>query len=157
MDDRRQEKRLTWAAKVKIEEPTTRKVISADSRLRNITKHGFGFVSEDHVTWGAVYKFTMTLSTSSFEVNARIVHFHIETTYYVCGAKIESLSLLQRSRINHFLASKAPELQRKFMIYAVVAGGAVAAVVKLFAGVSIAVAVTIFFAIAIGSFLLLPF
>lgn len=156
MEDRRQEERLSWGAKLRIDDPVAKKTISTDSRLRNIAKHGFGFVTEDHLTRGSVYKFNMMLSTSPLEVQARIVHFHIEATYYVCGATIENLSLLQRSRINHFLASKSARLQQKFFIYSVMAGLAVAAVTRI-VGAAIPVAVTLFLATALGSYLLLPF
>ena len=157
MEDRRQEDRLSWGAKIKVEDVSTKRVVSADSRLRNIAKHGFGFVTEDHLTRGGIYNFTMMLGTSELAVTARVVHFHIEATYYVCGAKIESLSLLQRSRINHFLGSKSPALQRSFLIYSVVAGLVVAGGAKLVLGASLHVAIVLFFAAAVVAFLLLPF
>ena len=156
MEDRRQEERLAWGAKLRIDDPISKKTISTDSRLRNIGKHGFGFVTEDHLTRGTVYKFNMMLSTSPLQVQARIIHFHIEATYYVCGARIENLSLLQRSRINHFLASKSAKLQRTFFFYSVVAGLAVAGATRIF-GAAVPVAVILFFATAIGAYLLLPF
>ncbi len=156
VEERRKEQRLSWTGKIKIEDVKTRKVISTDSRLRNITKHGFGFVTEDHLARGAEYIFTMVLATTSLSVTAKIAHFHIEATYYVCGAKIESLSLMERSRMNHFLASKSSELQRKFLMLSVVTGVALAGAAKLF-GASVTISVAVLFAAAVVSFLLLPF
>jgi hypothetical protein len=157
VQERRQEERLSWAAKIRIEDISTKRQISADSRLRNIAKHGFSFVTEDHLTRGGLYKFTILLPTSQLEFTARVVHFHIEATYYVCGARIEGLSLMQRSRINHFLSSKSPVLQRRFLMYAVISGVVLGGIVKLALGASIGVAVTVAAAVSIFSFLLLPF
>jgi len=157
VEERRKEQRLSWSGKIKIEDVKTRKLISTDSRLRNIAKHGFGFVTEDHLARGAEYQFTMVLATTTLSVKARVAHFHIEATYYVCGAKIESLSLMERSRINHFLASKSSELQRKFVLLSIVTGVALAGAAKLFFGTSVTITAVLFFAAAVISFLLLPF
>lgn len=157
MEDRRTEERLLWGAKIRIDDVANKRVISADSRLRNIGKSGFGFVTEDHLTRGAAYRFTILLPTSQLELVARVAHFHIEATYYVCGAKIESLSLVQRSRINHFLASKSATLRRRFFILSLITGIVIAGALKFFLGAGTSAAIAIFLATSVAAFLLLPF
>lgn len=142
---------------MRIEDATTGRLITNDARLRNINKGGFGFVTEEHLNRGGKYRFKMELVSSPLEVDARIVHFHIEATYYVCGAKMEGLSLLQRSRINRFLASKSPRLQRRFMVSSFVGGGLVAFAAKILVGLSVSASVGVFFGAALILYLLLPF
>ena len=128
--ERRQWPRAALRAKVTVLAPGVARTISSGAYLRNISKHGFAFATEDAVVKGGLYQFNIQTYDMVLDLTARVMHLRHETTYYVVGARVENLSLTQRSRLNRALSPLFKGWHRHYVIYSLGCGAAVFLLLK---------------------------
>ena len=155
--ERRLWPRAALRAKVEVNAPGVSRTISSGAYLRNISKHGFAFATEDALVKGGRYNFTIDTFDLRLKLTARVMHVRLESTYYLIGARVEKLSLTQRSRLNHVLAPLFKGWSTRYLVQSLGIGLGVLTVLKFGFLADWIVAGGLAGATAIVIYILLPF
>jgi len=155
MHDKRNSPRLSWQGKVIVSDLKSGRLVSNDTRMRNIGRRGFSFLTEDSLVRGMHYRFRIVLMGVEVECIGRVVHLLNESTYYYGGVQLTEISWFNRARLNRFLSSHSKKIQNRQAVYSVLSGLMAAGLLHFVIGVSFVFSILAFL-LTIATLLVFP-
>lgn len=157
MEEKRKHIRLAWQAKLNALKTAPPHELVCEGVVKNLSRSGMAFLSEDPIQRGLVYDFKIDLMGYPLHFKGRAVHVHNMESYSLYGVRIESIPLLDRIRFNQFLSGHSPSIKLKYLIYSLLLGAGVGLVVSYVFGLSTPAAMGFAFATTLIHFAFPPF
>lgn len=157
MDDRRKGVRLTFRTKVRILKNNAQKDFLSQGVIKNLSKRGFAFMSEDPLSRGLLYFFNIDLLGFSIRLVGKVVHMHELETYYVYGVRLDTMPLFDRIRFNQFLVGRDGGIKIRYFVFSLLLGSLMGYIAFALFGWSKALSLLVAFAVAILHFAFPPF
>ncbi|OVE77584.1 hypothetical protein BVX98_02355 [bacterium F11] len=157
VDEKRYWTRVSWGLPVDTTDCVTNKKLGQGGRLRNISKQGFSFATDEAPHKGALYEFRVNPKVDPIILKGRVLSIKNEGGFYVCSIRLEGLSLLQKAKLNRFLSPYAEELKKRTYIYSLGGGIIIAAIIHFIFSPSLAVFLAILFGTMIFLSVFMPF
>jgi len=114
--------RVTWKTNLRAQDIKSKEDLVPEGRLRNVSKSGFAFFSEESLNRGVIYQFNISVEGYPLPVMGKVMHIRNEGTYFLIGVRIESISFFEKARFNRFLSRKTNQLNKLFMAYSIAGG-----------------------------------
>ena len=157
MQERRSFVRLAWRAAVETMKVGPSHEIICEGVMKNLSREGFAFLSEDTLQRGLTYHFKIEQYGSPIDCQGTVVHVHKMDSYFFYGIRFKDLPFGQRLGLNKLLSAQSPELRRKFFIYSFIGGALTGLLVKFLFGGTTAVALSVGFIIFFLLYIIAPF
>jgi hypothetical protein len=156
MTEKRRHLRLAWRSKLKIFRTSIPRQLISEGLVRNISQKGFSFFSESEIKIGFPYAFEIDMLGFPVKSEGKVMRADKRGSYTMYAVRFESMGLFDRIRLNQFLSGMDPRLKLRYLITAAVVSGVLVGGFFLL-GVSKAVAIILFFALALLLFGFPPF
>lgn len=157
MAERRRGIRLSYRTKVQISKNNVQKSFLTEGIIKNLSRRGFAFMSEDPLSRGMSYLFKIDLMGIPLQLTGRVAHLHELETYSVYGVRMDSMPLFDRIRFNQFLMARDFGMKLRYLAYSLGLGLAAGVLVSVLFGWPTAGALSTFFLVAIVHFMFPPF
>ena len=157
MVEKRNWTRITWTTDLKTSDTRTNQAVTSNARMRNISKTGFAFISEEALSRGVTYRFQIQVQRMPLPVIGKVIHVRNEGTYFLIGVRIESIPFLEKARFNRFLSGQTKQLDNLFFAYSLAGGLLVGFIFYFLFGTSLALGMTVTAVTTTLLFLIKPF
>lgn len=157
MLEKRDTERLNYTNRITVMDSNTGRILTKEARLQNISAKGIAFVSDEPLMRGITYRFHMILNGTALTLIGKVMHLKKDPYMCIGGAKIESISLSDRIRINRFLMVQSQKWQLRFLFRALLFGALAALLLKMLMGIGLSNTIALFLVLSTLIFVLFPF